>query len=161
MEKIDKPYKDFSVTDYLPTERSLDINYNKYVITEKHLHKPKASYFATFERIRADKILAILAYLNHRIYSHFEKRRVFKDEETFLWFKANKNLLINMLDHQDKEKSFLTPKYLFQQKLYNETDQADIRTVGRLYSSTSIQGFSREIRDYIFKNEYMNFDMVN
>jgi hypothetical protein len=66
-----------------------------------------------------------------------------------------------MLDHQDKEKSFLTPKYLFQQKLYNETDQADIRTVGRLYSSTSIQGFSREIRDYIFKNEYMNFDMVN
>ena len=68
------------------------------------------------------------------------------------------------MDPEQKLINFITPTELFvhrkfTKKIYDKSHKTIF--IGRLYSNKSIQNISREIRYYLFKGEYIDFNIQN
>lgn len=176
----DNQYKDFfNVTDYLSTEDLEILSYKKIIINEKNLLKEtQDENLCSFEKISASKMLGIFAYLKYKlkekktehqelkdiISTHPNKSLLEKEEdlrETIIWFEKNISFLHQKTSDISYPNTFITPNEAFFYKRFEKIKYESDKIVGRLYSHTSINVLSREIRYYLFKDEYEDFDIVN
>jgi len=148
------PYKDyFEVTDHLEAE-SVDFNYRKAVISEENVFKEEKDNIVSFEKFNAAKTSAILEYLNYKLPS-------VNDKKQRLWFVKNINFFSQLLTVTDQEKTFITPSFGFVHRVYEMKTFKEDSKIGRLYNKFSIQTLPREIRFYMFKEDYVDFDISN
>lgn len=63
----------------------------------------------------------------------------------------------------DASSTFITPEHAFFLKKFEQIAYSNhsAKKIGRLYDPTSIQTLPRELRYYLFKDEYIDFDMIN
>ena len=182
-------YKDFfNNAEYL-SEVLNEISYRKVIISEESIPKEIPGQNLVFiERIRAGNILGVYKYLDYKLpklnnklldlkrkkfYNNNDdstlKYEIIKVNGQIRWFEKNINFFKKKLSNIEKSHTFITPKYGFfcnsyDKILYNSNDEDkkdNQKLVGRLYSHESIQGLSSEIRYYLFKGEYRDFDLVN
>ena len=162
MTKINKNLKDykdfFEVTDFLETD-TVDFTYRKTVVTEKSVLKQEnADTLVSFERFNARNTLSMYNYLIYKLPS-------LTDKETIKWYEKNICFLKNTLSKINNSSTFITPRDIFicqryEKISYNDNNDDD-KTVGRLFCHHSIQMLPREIRYFLFKDEYVDFDIVN
>ena len=67
----------------------------------------------------------------------------------------------NTLSKINNSTTFITPYDIFICQCYEKIAYTGDKTVGRLYCSNLIQTLPREIRYFLFKNKYVDFDIVN
>lgn len=175
----DNQYKDFfNVTDYLSTE-DLEISYKKIIIIEKNLlEETQDENLCSFEKISASKMLGIFAYLKYKLREKKTEHQKLKDmilthpkesllekekelQETIIWFEKNISFLHQKTSNISYSNTFITPNEAFFYKRFEKIKYESDKVVGRLYSHTSINVLSREIRYYLFKDDYEDFDIVN
>ena len=89
------------------------------------------------------------------------KQKVAASKEEVLWFEKSINFLNQKLNVIDYSNTFITPIYAFFYKKFEKIGYKNEKQVGRLYNKNSINTLSREIRYYLLKDEYTNFDIVN
>ena len=182
-------YKDFFNNAEYSSESPNEISYRKVIISEESI--PKEIFdqnLVLFERIRAENMLGVYKYLVYKLpklnvklkelegmkffnpnYDTTLEIEIDKITKQIRWFEKNINFFRQKLSNIEKSHTFITPKYGFfcnsYDKIpYNSSDDAEKdnqKLIGRLYSHKSIQGLSSEIRYYLFKGEYTDFDMVN
>ena len=151
-----KIYKDyFEVTNYLETD-NIDFIFRKSVISEHHLYKEKGnSVITSFEKYNAEKVLGLYNFLKYKLY--FEKDAALQE-----WLKKNINFFNNVLFNIKKDKTFITPEYAFiHQKYEHMPYNNNGKIMGRLYSLTSMHTLPKEMRYYMFKDDYVYYDMQN
>ena len=151
-------YEDyFKVTDYFETDH-VDFTYRKAMVTEESVFKPeKDDHIVSFEKFDAKKTLVIYNYLKYKLPS-------IDDEETLKWYQKTIYFFENILSSKiNCTKCFITPEDIFINHSYQKIDYKDASDikVGRLYSHGSIQTLPREIRYYLFKDDYIDFDIAN
>ena len=153
--KLTKDYKDFfEVTDFLSTD-TVDFTYRKTIIKEKGLSKQEnEDSLVSFERLNAKKSLSIYNYLKYKL-------PTIKDEETRKWYVKSIRFFENTLSKIKNSESFITPYDIFIYHRYEKIEYCGEKTVGRLYCLNSIQTLPREIRYFLFKDDYVDFDIVN
>ena len=81
--------------------------------------------------------------------------------ETKTWYLKNIRILRNILDVFSMKTDFITPRYILKHVKYEKSNHGKSRVVGRLYNFMSMQLLPKEIRYYIFNDQYRDFDMVN
>ena len=151
---ITTQYKDFfELTNYLETD-NLDFTYRKVVISEKNLHQSSDNKITSFEKFNAEKTLAIFNFLKYKLHSE-------KDELQREWLEKNISFFNNTLSNIKNDKTFITPEHIFINQKYEKVHYNNDKIIGRLYSLNSIQTLPRELRYYIFKDEYVDFDIAN
>jgi hypothetical protein len=161
-------YKEFfDLTDYLSTD-NLDFSYRKTVINQDNIPKETLNQsLVSFEKIQANNMLGIYKYLKYKL----SKKKKEKPTENItqedirnqiLWFEKNINFFEHKLSNIENSCTFITPEHAFFCKHYEKISYSkEQKAIGRLYNNTSIQTLPREIRYYLFKDEYVDFDMVN
>lgn len=158
MTPADKPTKDykdfFEVTDFLATD-TVDFTYRKTIVKEDGLFKQEnEDSLVSFERLDAKKSLSIYNYLIYKL-------PTIKDEETRKWYVKSIRFFENTLSKIKNSQSFITPYDIFIFHRYEKIRYSGEKTVGRLYCLNSIQTLPREIRYFLFKGDYVDFDIVN
>lgn len=171
---IKAEYKDFfNSTDYLSVDYS-DINYRVTKVTEENLPKETPNHsIVSYEKIRVDKMLGVLKYLefklpevredyNTSVYYRKTSEVIREKKSRKEWFEKNIRFFKNKLSYLDDSTTFITSKYAFFCQHFEKIKYKDEeKVVGRLYNSGSIQTLPREIRYHLFKNDYQDYDMVN
>jgi len=154
-DKPTKDYKDFfEVTDFLATD-TVDFTYRKTIVKEKGLSKQEnEDSLVSFERLNAKKSLSIYNYLIYKL-------PTIKDEETRKWYVKSIRFFKNTLSKIKNSESFITPYDIFIYQRYEKIEYCGEKTVGRLYCLNSIQTLPREIRYFLFKDDYVDFGIVN
>ena len=160
--------------DYFGIPKNADfqlknVNYNKTNIIESNLDtSEKNKKMVSFERVKPERILAVLDLITIKITLHNLGMNVMSEKE-HEWCLSNNKLLQVYLNNNDEKRTFYTPKYLYKQISYNtvkyESDKESHsiyqNNIGRLYEYYSIQTFPREIRYILFNEEYKDFDIKN
>ena len=182
-------YKDFFHNAEYSSEGFTEISYRKVIVNEESIPKEiSGQNLVFFERIRAGNMLGVFKYLVYKLPKLKKKLKELKSTKShnntdnsdlkpeiiklikqIKWFEKNINFFKQKLCNIEKSNTFITPKYGFFCNSYDkvrynpevDNEKANQKLVGRLYSHKSIQGLSSEIRYYLFKGEYTNFDMVN
>ena len=154
-DKPTKDYKDFfEVTDFLATD-TVDFTYRKTIVKEKGLSKQEnEDSLVSFERLNAKKSLSVYNYLKYKL-------PTIEDEETRKWYVKSIRFFENTLSKIKNSESFITPYDIFIYQRYEKIEYCGEKTVGRLYCLNSIQTLPREIRYFLFKDDYVDFDIVN
>lgn len=152
---LQKEYKDFfEVTDFLATD-TVDFTYKKTIVTEESIFKQEnEDTLVSFEKLNVTRTLAIYNYLIYKLPS-------IQDEETRKWYVKSIRFFEHTLSKINNSTSFITRSCIFINNCYKKIDYSGDKTVGRLYCFHSIQILPREIRYYLFKDEYVDFDIVN
>ena len=158
MTKTGKPIKDykdfFEITNFLETD-TVDFTYRKTVVTEESVLKEEnADTLVSFERFNAKNTLSIYNYLIYKLPS-------IKDEITIKWYEKSIRFFENTLSKINNSSTFITPHDIFICQRYEKIAYSGDKKVGRLYCSNSIQTLPREIRYFLFKDEYVDFDIAN
>ena len=156
VDKITKDYKDFfEVTDFLATD-TVDFTYRKTKVREEGLFKQEnEDCLVSFERLDAKRSLSIYNYLIYKL-------PTIKDDETKKWYVKSIRFFENILSKKiNNSQSFVTPHDIFIFHRYEKIEYSRDKRVGRLYCSHSIQTLPREIRYFLFKDDYLDFDIVN
>ena len=150
-----KDYKDFfEVTDYLETD-TVDFTYRKTIVNENSIFtEENEDSLVSFERLDAKKSLSIYNYLIYKL-------PTIKDEETRKWYVKSIRFFEHTLSKINNSTSFITPYDIFICHRYEKIDYSGDKTVGRLYCLNSIQTLPREIRYFLFKDDYVDFDIAN
>lgn len=152
--KNTKDYKDFfEVTDFLATD-TVDFTYRKTIVKEEGLFKENEDCLVSFERLDAKKSLSIYNYLKYKL-------PTIKDDETRKWYVKSIRFFENTLSKINNSQSFITPHDIFIFHRYEKIEYSGDKKVGRLYCPNSIQTLPREIRYFLFKDDYVDFDIVN
>ena len=173
--KKNMDFKDFfDVTDYLTVENS-EFNYKKSILNIDNLtKKEEENTFLSFEKIEANSMLGIYKFLKYKSFNlnrlifslNKEKEKnmeLITDLKTHLsWYDKNILFFKRKISDIDAYSTFLTPKYAFFFKKFEQIAYSDSSIkIGRLYESSSIQTLPRELRYYLFKDNYVDYDMVN
>jgi hypothetical protein len=155
VKKTTEDYKDFfEVTDFLATD-IVDFTYRKTIVKEDSIFKQEnEDSLVSFERFDAKKSLSIYNYLIYKL-------PTIEDEETKKWYKKVIRFFENTLSKINNSTSFITPNDIFICHRYEKIEYSGDKTVGRLYCFSSIQTLPREIRYFLFKDDYVDFDIVN
>ena len=158
MISVDNPTKDykdfFEVTDFLATD-TVDFTYRKTIVKEEGLLKQEnEDSLVSFERFDAKKSLSIYNYLKYKL-------PTIKDDETRKWYVKSIRFFENTLSKINNSQNFITPHDIFIFHRYEKIEYNGDKTVGRLYCLNSIQTLPREIRYFLFKDDYVDFDIVN
>ena len=172
--KNNSEYEDFfGVTDHLYTDVK-EISYRKTKIADSNLPEERVEQsIVSFEKIGVENMLGIFKYLNYKLpeiekeyemskFSGLGISKVKEKKDQKEWFQKNLRFFEQKLSQIEDTTTFITPDYAFFcmhfEKVKYKDDQ---KVVGRLYNNESIQTLPREIRYYLFKNDYRDFDMVN
>lgn len=153
--KKPKDYKDFfEVTDLLETD-IVDFTYRKTVVTEESvLRQENEDTLVSFERFNAKNTLSIYNYLIYKLPS-------LTDKETIKWYEKSIRFFKNTLSKINNSSTFITPRDIFICQRYEKISYNGDKTVGRLFCLNSIQVLPKEIRYFLFKDEYVDFDIAN
>jgi len=147
-------YKDFfKITNYLETD-NLDFTYKTVVITEGNLHQGCEDTIASFEKFNVAKTLAIFNFLKYKLHSE-------QDPQQREWLEKNINFFTNALSNIKNDKTFITPEHIFINQKYEKVFYDNDKKIGRLYNHNSMQTLPRELRYYMFKDDYIDFDIEN
>ena len=148
-------YKDFfEVTNHLATEK-VDFIYRKTMISESNVfEKGSEDSLVSFERFDAEKTLAIYSYLKYKL-------PFLVDDTTKKWYLKNIRFFEKTLKKINNSTCFITPCDIFIKQVYKKIDYNGDKTVGRLYNSDSINTLPREIRYFLFEDNYIDLDIAN
>ena len=148
-------YKDFfEVTDHLATDK-VDFTYRKTMISEDSPFEQDCDdCLVSFERFDAEKTLSIYGYLKYKLPS-------IDDDTTKKWYLKNIRFFDKTLKIINNSTCFFTPSNIFIKQIYKKIDYNGDKTVGRLYNFDSINTLPREIRYFLFKDTYADFDIAN
>ena len=158
-EQQEEEYKTFNFieTNYLPLSET-KLNYTQNLIDHYSLVPETIDSVTSFEKIKAQNLLAIYGYFKHKKNQHEFGKNLIEDKETLDWYIKNYKLISTFVNNMKHECSFITPEYLMQHKVYDKSDENQI---GRLYAHMSLQIIPKELRYYLFKDEYRDFDLEN
>ena len=148
-------YKDFfEVTDHLATDK-VDFLYRKTMISEDSIFEQyNDDCLVSFELLDAKKTLSIYSYLKYKLPS-------IVDDTSEKWYLKNIRFFEKTLKIINNSTSFITPSEIFIKQVYKKIDYNGDKMVGRLYNSSSINTLPREIRYFLFKDSYVDFDIAN
>ena len=167
---IDNFKEFFTVSDYLfSDEDETSFNYRKTVIVEDNLFKENfGENVVSFERYDSEKFLCMASYLEYKTKTIYED---LPESEAQKWVNdlaGIRNFFAKTKAHIDYNKTFITTQHIFIQHSYEKImyskfmdEDDDDKSVGRLYSDQSIQSLPREIRHFLFKDDYLDFDIEN
>ena len=181
MKKTEKVWKVGEFKSYLDLQDASkfllkDFKNKKIAIKQKNLDNFENNcgdlYISSWERVKAERVLFLLDYLNFLIIMT-EKKKIKLEEDRKDHIKKNLMFLLRYVNNLDEKLSFITPQYLYQFKMYTKTSYLEKnnsfnietykiydKTIGRLYGENSIQNISRTIRFLLFKDEYQDFDIA-
>ena len=147
-------YKDFfEVTDHLTTGK-VDFIYRKTMISESVFEEGSEDHLVSFERFNAEKTLSIYSYLKYKL-------PLLVDDTTKRWYLKNIRFFEKTLKTINNSTCFITPCDIFIKQVYKKIDYNGDKRVGRLYNSNSINTLPREIRYFLFEDDYIDLDIAN
>nr|QYC61974.1 hypothetical protein [Guinardia striata] len=152
------------------------LKYHKCKVINDNLPKKKrlASY-VTVERLDGEVLVPLYEYLNYLAYKHIDGSKPAESEEKLNWLHQQLRLLDTYVNGTQENNVFLTPKSLFKIQCYeaksyysftpddfdNIEDNQIQKQIGRFYGRHSAQQFPKELRYYLFKGRYRDFEIVN
>ena len=145
--------------------------FRKTTITIENLKTElEGKVMTTWEKVPAKEVLTLLNLLIYKITSHKLGFTTLANTD-LSWCERQAAMLKKYLNGSDQTQTFFTPKHMYQFIRYevllyespNELVGDDKENVGRLYAHrcNSIQFFPREIRMFLFRENYRDFDMKN
>lgn len=164
-----KPYKEYVAG--CENARFELTAFRKTAITVKNLKTElEGKVMTTWEKVPAKEVLTLLNLLTYKITSHKLGFTILTNTD-LSWCEKHAAMLNKYLNGSDQTHTFFTPKHMYQFARYevllyeSPKESADDagENVGRLYARkcNSMQFFPREIRMFLFKKDYRDFDMKN
>lgn len=146
-----------------------EIDYRAQNISEDTIFTQSEDNLVSFEKINVRKLSTLRRYLQLQEdmynYGYLQNDSDFETKEKERqWISTMRASLDSLLNNIDNKRTFATPEYLFHQTEYKKIthDQEGISSpVGRLYAPHSLITYPREVRYYLFKDEYLDYDIVN